>query len=296
LNDTQDRSPRRKVTIRALREMKARGERIVALGVYDCPTAAMADEIGFHVLMTGPSGAMNLFARTAAAEVTHGEQIALLRAVVRGACYALISAHMPFMSYHASPEQAVTSAARLIMDSGSDVVKCDGNRHLARNIEAIVKAGVPVIGHIGLQASRRVEQSGYGVKGRTAAEAKLVIDDARACVEAGAFALLVEHVPAELMQIIARSFDVPALSLGSGPLGDGQCVVSGDAVGYLARPAPAHVRRMVDVRPMIAAALTTYREQVRARVYPPEDAAPHMDRDIIDRCAERIRIRRDRNH
>ncbi|MGH7662489.1 MAG: 3-methyl-2-oxobutanoate hydroxymethyltransferase [Vulcanimicrobiaceae bacterium] len=268
---------RRKITIRQLREMKEQRRPIVALGVYESVTASLADEIGIEILMTGPSGPMSLFARTSVAEISFEEQLTTLRAVSRVTRYALINAHMPFLSYQTSERDAILNAGRLVAEGGADTVKCDAAAPFVRNIRAIVEAGIPVIAHIGVQASRRVEQSGFGIKGATADEAKRIIDDAHVIAEAGVFAFLVEHVCAEVMTILTQTLPVPVISLGSGGESDGACIVSGDLLNYSAFPAPAHAGRMVDLRVLIQTGLAGYASGVRARTYPDTSDAPHMN-------------------
>lgn len=267
---------RRKITIRDLRDMKARREPIIALGVYDSVVASLADEFGVHVLMNGPSGPMSLFGRSNPAEITFEEQLITLKAVTRVAPYALINAHMPYMSYQTSERDAVRNAARLVAEGGADTVKCDGNNRIARKIGAIVDAGVPVIAHIGLQASRRVEQSGYGVKGKTIEEAQRILDDAWSLVEAGVFAFVVEHVSPELMAHLTKTLPVPTFSLGSGPDADGVTIVAGDVLNYSAFARPAHAGQFVDLRSTIAAGLRAYAAGLRDGSYPTERDAPRM--------------------
>lgn len=274
-------STRRKVTIRQLHDMKMRGECIVALGVYEAMTAAIADEIGIHLLMTGPSGPMSLFGHRNLAEITFEEQIVLTRAVSRGNAHALTNAHLPYLSYHGSAEEAVKVAARMVIEGGADTVKCDGNRHLAGNVAAIVRAGIPVIGHIGLQASRRIEQSGYGLKGATAAEAAVIVEDARALVEAGVFALLIENATVELAGYLAQAMPVPVIGLGSGSQVDGVCIVSADATGYSVFPKPKGIDQLVDVGPVLAEGLGEYRNSVKAGRYPDPRQTHAMARDEL---------------
>lgn len=270
---------RRKVTIRQLLEMKAQRRPIVALGVYESVTASLADEIGIEILMTGPSGSMSLFGRTNVAEISFEEQLTTLRAVSRVTRYALLNAHMPFMTYQPSQRDAIINAGRLVAEGGADTVKCDATRPLVNNIRAIVDAGIPVIAHIGVQASRRTEQSGFGVKGATADEAKRLIDDAHAIADAGVFAFLVEHVCAEVMTILTQTLAVPVLSLGSGGESDGGCIVSGDLTNYSAFATPSHAGRMVDLHSLIQSGLSDYAGAVRARTYPKASDAPHMLED-----------------
>jgi 3-methyl-2-oxobutanoate hydroxymethyltransferase len=267
---------RRKVTIRDLQNMKARREPIIALGVYDAVVAGLADELGVHVLMNGPSGPMSLFGRSNPAEITFEEQLVTLKAVTRVPRYALVNAHMPYMSYQASERDAVRNAGRLVSEGGADTVKCDGNARIARRIRAIVDAGVPVVAHIGLQASRRIEQSGYGVKGRTIEEAQRIIDDAWSLVEAGVLAFVVEHVSPELMAHLTRTLPVPTFSLGSGPDADGVTIVSGDVLNYSAFARPAHAGQFADLRALIAGGLRSYATAVRDGSYPLEREAPRM--------------------
>lgn len=257
--------------------MKARKEPILALGVYDSVVADIADELGIHVLMNGPSGPMSLFGHTNPTAITAEEQLSTLKAVTRVARYALVNAHMPYMSYQSSERDAVINAGRLIAEGGADTVKCDGNARIAGKIKAIVDAGVPVIAHIGLQASRRIEQSGYAIKGNTIDEAQRIIDDAWALVEAGVFAFVVEHVPPELMAHLTETLPVPTFSLRSGPDADGISMVSGDALNYSAFARPAHAGQFADLRGVIELGLRAYQAQVRDGSYPRETDAPTMD-------------------
>jgi 3-methyl-2-oxobutanoate hydroxymethyltransferase len=269
-------APRRKVTLRQLQEMKSRGEAIVTLGVYDSVMATIADDLGVHILMTGPSGPMSLFGHSNPTQIDFEEQLVTLKAVTRVARYALINAHMPYMTYQASARDAVLSAARLIAEGGADTVKCDANRDLAHNIRAIVTSGIPVIAHIGLQASRRIEQSGYGLKGGNADDALRIADDAHALVEAGVFAFLVENVSADLMEHLTKTLPVPTISLGSGPDADGVCIISGDAVNYSVFQRPAHAGQFADLRGEIERGLRDYARAVREGSYPREQDVPHM--------------------
>jgi 3-methyl-2-oxobutanoate hydroxymethyltransferase len=287
---------RRKVTIRQLRDMKARREPIVALGVYESVTASIADKIGFHILMTGPSGPMSLFGHTNPAQISLDEQLTTLRAVTRVTNYAMINAHMPFMAYQASPRDAILNAARLVAEGGADTVKCDATRALIGNIRAIVEAGIPVTAHIGVQALRRVEQSGYGIKGADAEEAKRLIDDAHALADAGVFAFLVEHVCADVMALLSESLPVPAISLGSGPCADGICIVSGDLLNYSAFPRPAHAGQMADLATVIERGLAEFGSRLRAGTYPDANDAPHFSEPEYGVFMKMVRKREPQAH
>ena len=267
---------RKKVTCKSLQDKKARGEPIVALGVYDAPMAVIADEIGFDLLINGNAGPMSLLGHPTPMTVRFEEQLVLMQAVTRTAPYGLAVGHMPYMTYHFSTEDAIRNAARLIAEGGADAVKCEGNRHTAKTVAEIVRAGIPVMGHMGMQASRKLEQSGYGFKGRTAAEAAKIVDDTRAFVDAGAFALIIEYVPVEITQYLAETLPIPVISVGGGASPDGVYLISGDAVGYSAFPRPKHEGTFVDVRPLIQQGLRQYKDEVLSKKYPYEEFVQHM--------------------
>lgn len=267
---------RKKVTCKSLQVKKERGELIVALGVYDAPMAAIADEIGFDLLINGNAGPMSLLGHPTPMTVRFEEQLVLTQALTRIGPYALTVGHLPYMTYHLSVESAVRNVARLIAEGGADAVKCEGNRHTANVVAEIVRAGIPVMGHMGMQASRKLEQSGYGFKGRIASEAAKIVDDTRAFVEAGAFAVILEYVPVEITQYLARTMPVPVISVGGGPSPDGIYIASSDVVGYSAFPRPKHEGSFVDVRPEIQKGLRQYKQEVLDGQYPYAKYAEHM--------------------
>lgn len=272
----QEPPKRKKVTCRTLLDKKARGEPIVALGVYDAPMAAIADEIGFDLLINGNAGPMSLLGHPTPMTVRFEEQLALMQAVTRIAPYGLTVGHLPYMTYHFSAEDAIRNAARLIAVGGADAVKCEGNRHTAKIVAEIVRAGIPVMGHMGMQASRKLEQSGYGFKGRSAIEAAKIIDDTRAFVEAGVFAIILEYVPAEITRYLSRTMPVPIISVGGGPSPDGIYIASSDVVGYSAFPKPKHEGSFVNIRPLIEQGLRRYKQEVLDGTYPYPEFTQHM--------------------
>ena len=279
---------RKKVSIERLLTMKQRGETIAALGVYDSPMASWADDIGFEIFVIGNSGPMSLFGHKAAITVKADELLFMTRAVSRVTRYALIVATMPYMSYAASREESVRTAAWLVSEGGADCVQCHGNLHTAEFIAAITGAGVPVYAHLGLQSVRKTEQSGFGLKGRTAGAAKRIVDEARAMVDAGAFAIMLEHVPIELTRIIRDMVPVPVISLGSGPDADGIYLVSADLIGYSVFRKPVTAGQFADVRPVVEDALKTYASQVRNREYPSGEHANHMDPEALEELRKMI--------
>ncbi|MGN2393010.1 3-methyl-2-oxobutanoate hydroxymethyltransferase [Pelomicrobium sp. G1] len=267
---------RKKVTLNYLRQKKARREPITAIGVYDAPMAAIADRVGFDLLIIGNAGPMSLFAHKDPTTVKFEEQLFMTQAVSRVARYGFIVAHMPYLTYHASKEQAITNAGRLIAEGGADAVKCEGNRYTAEYIAEIVRAGIPVMGHIGMMASRRTEQSGFGIKGKTAQEAREIAETARAFVDAGVFGFIVEQVPTEVAAYLTRTLPVPVITLGGGRVNDGVYHISGDVVGYSAFPIPKNRGGFVNVGPMIEEGLRRYRDETVAGAYPLEEDSFHM--------------------
>jgi 3-methyl-2-oxobutanoate hydroxymethyltransferase len=274
---------RKKITLKYLQQKKQRKERITSIGVYDSPMAAIADRIGFDLLINGNAGPMSLFGHKDPTTVKFEEQLFMTQAISRVTKYGFVVGHMPYLSYHASKEQAVTNAGRMVSEGGADGVKCEGNKYTAEYIAEIVRAGIPVMGHIGMQASRRTEESGFGVKGRTAEEARKIVETADAFVAAGVFAFIVEQVPTELAAFLTHRLPVPIITLGGGADNDGVYHISGDVVGYSAFPIPRNRGGFVDVRPLIEEGLQTYRNQVQAGIYPPEENSYHMSPEEHDR-------------
>lgn len=276
-------SSRKRVTLNTLRQKKAAGELITSIGVYDAPMAVMADRVGFDLLIVGNAGPMSLLGHEDPTSVSFEEQLFLTRAVSRSTQYGLVVGHLPYLSYHLSAEDAIRSAGRMVAEGGADVVKCEGNRHTARYIAEIVRAGIPVMGHIGMQASRRVEQSGFGVKGKTADEAWEIVEGAKAFIEAGVFAFILEQVPAELGEYLAKISPVPIITLGAGRGGDGVYHISGDVVGYSAFPIPKNRGAFANVGPLIEDGLRRYRDDCLTRDYPREEQSFHMASEELER-------------
>lgn len=280
---------RKKVTLNSLREKKKRGERITSIGVYDSPLAAIADNVGFDLLIIGNAGPMSLFGHSDPTTVKFEEQLFMTQAVSRVTKYGLIVAHMPYQTYHASKEDAIRHAGRLITEGGAHAVKCEGNRYTAEYVAEIVRAGIPVMGHIGMQASRRVEQSGFGVKGRRFEDAKDIIDGADAFVEAGVFAFILEQVPAELAEFITRRYDVPVITLGGGTKADGVYHISGDVVGYSAFPMPKNRRSFTNVQPLLEEGISKYKDAVLKGEYPLDGDSFAMNEGEFDKLTSHFK-------
>ena len=270
---------RKKVTVESILRKKQRNEMVTSVSVYDSPMTTIADEVGFDLLINGNAGPMSLLGYADPVHVNFEEQITLTKAVSRVAKYGLVVSHMPFGSYTVSRGETVANASRMAAEGGAEAVKCEGHRRTAQQVAEIVHAGIPVMGHIGMQAQRKVEQSGYGFKGRKAEDAASIVDDARAFHEAGAFALIIEYTPVEITDYLVRTLPIPVISVGAGPSADGIYIASGDAVGYSAFPRPKNEASFVDVRPIIADGLQQYKDATLSRKYPDESFTQHMTED-----------------
>ncbi len=280
---------RRKVNIQKLQSMKDCGEKIVALGVYDSPMAAWADEVGFDVFIIGNSGPMSLFGHKTSTTVKPEELLFMTQAVSRVTNHSLIVATMPYMSYAATLEESVRTAAWMVSEGGADCVQCHGSLYTANFIEGIVGAGIPVLAHLGLQSVRKTMQGGYGLRGGRADEAKLIIDEAIAMADAGVFAVMLENVPSELTEYVCETLPIPIISLGSGSKADGVYLVSADLIGYSVFQAPSNAGQFTNVQIEIKKALKSYESQARAGNYPTLEQTRNMDDKELKSLKNKLR-------
>ena len=274
----------KKITIQQLQKMKSEGTRICALGVYDTPMAVVADRVGFDVFIIGNSGPMSLFGYTESTSIRPEDLLFMTRAVKRADPKALVVATLPYMSYFGSKDRAIDTAAQFVREAGADAVQCHADRNTTENIQAMVRAGVPVLAHIGLRSMRKTEQSGFRVQGRTATAADEIVEDALAMEKAGAFAIVAELIPTQLMGFLRRRLHVPVLSLGSGPDADGIYQVSADVVGFSVFPRPKTAAQFGNVRPLIETAIEKFCRVVQAREFPSdkdERCMPDNEREAL---------------
>ena len=216
---------RKKVTIPTLMNKMKTGEPIVQLAVYDYETAIIADRVGIDILCVSDTGGMVLFGHESTTSVSFEEVMYMAQAVKRGSQYGLRMVDMPYMSFHLSAQQAVDNAAKYVSQGGAEVMKCEGNQHHAKYIEAIIKAGIPVQGHIGITPMRMPQLGGFAAQGKTADRAKELVDDAWAMVDAGCFSIMTEVVTSEVSQYLAETLPVPVISLGSGNTSHGVHII-----------------------------------------------------------------------
>lgn len=259
---------RTKVTILDLQEKKRKGQPITMLTAYDYPTALLVDRAGIDMILVGDSLAMVVLGHENTVSVTMEEMLHHCRAVSRGAKYALLVGDMPFMSYQVSPTQAIENAGRFLKEAHMDVVKLEGGRDVALVVKAIVTAGIPVVGHIGLTPQTISKLGGFKVQGKTIEAARRLIDDALALEDAGCFAIILEAIPDRVAQIITERVRVPTIGIGAGVHCDGQVLVLHDMIGLFDRFTPKFVKRYVNIFPELIAALQTYKEDVEQHRFP----------------------------
>ena len=280
---------RRKVTIPRLVKKMREGDAITQMAVYDFRTAVVSDRLGMDILCVSDTGGMILFGHQSTVTVSFDEVMMMAQAVDRGSQYGLRMVDMPYWSFHVSPEQAVENAGRFVHEANAEVMKCEGNQHHARNIEAIVKAGVPVQGHIGITPMRMPQLGGFVAQGKTAEQAKQMVDDANAFVEAGCFSILCEVTTHEVCQYLAETLPVPVISLGAGNGADGVHIISSDLFHLWEEHVPRHSKIYEDLIPIMERVVTDYMSDVRDRTYPGPEHTVYMKSQELEQFARDMR-------
>jgi len=258
----------RKITIHTLGRMKQRGERIAMLTAYDYPTAKLLDQAGIEALLVGDSLGMVVLGYPTTLPVTMEDMVHHCKAVARGSSRALLVGDLPFMAYQASREEAVRNAGRLLKEGQMEAVKLEGGRDVAEAVHAIVAAGIPVMGHLGLTPQAVHRMGGYRIQGRDPAAAERMREDAQILEKAGAFSLVLEGVPAELAREITGAVAIPTIGIGAGPHCDGQVLVTQDMLGLFEDLSPSFVKRYAELTPLLREAFARYRDDVRAGTFP----------------------------
>jgi 3-methyl-2-oxobutanoate hydroxymethyltransferase len=260
-----------KLSITEIAERKRQGEKLVMVTAYDHPSAQLADAAGVDLILVGDSAADNVLGYDSTVPVTVDELLVLVRAVARGAEHALVIADMPFGSFQVSDETALANAVRFVKEAGADAVKLEGAGPSLSRVQAIVGAGIPVMGHVGLTPQSATMLGGYKAQGRTAAKAQRLHADARALEAAGCFAVVLEAVPAPVANRISEALMVPTVGIGAGPGCDGQVLVWHDLLGLADRRPARFVRRYAELGDEIRRALEAYAGDVRAGAFPAEE-------------------------
>ncbi|MFI9011203.1 3-methyl-2-oxobutanoate hydroxymethyltransferase [Actinosynnema sp. NPDC053489] len=257
----------KKVRIHHLREMKERGEPWPMLTAYDMYTAELFDEAGIPVLLVGDSASNNVYGYDTSLPVTVDELIPLVRGVTRSVKRALVVADLPFGSYQVSVEQAVATAVRFMKEGRAHAVKLEGGKHFAPHVEAIVRAGIPVMAHVGFTPQSEHQLGGYRVQGRNDAF-DAVVEDARAVEAAGAFAVVLEMVTSEVAKQITHDLVIPTVGIGAGPDTDAQVLVWQDMMGLRRGRAPRFVKRYADVAGVMKSAAEQFAAEVKGHRFP----------------------------
>jgi 3-methyl-2-oxobutanoate hydroxymethyltransferase len=259
-----------KLPLTELAELKRRGQKLAMVTAYDFPSGRIADEAGVELVLVGDSAGMVVLGNESTVPVTMDELLMLTRAVVRGAKRPLVIADMPFGSFQASDETAVENAVRFVKEAGADAVKLEGAGPTLSRVQAIVGAGVPVMGHVGLTPQSATMLGGFKAQGRTAEKAERLYEDALALEAAGCFAIVLEAVPAPVAARVTEALEVPTIGIGAGADCDGQVLVWHDLLGLYAGKAPRFVKRYADLAGEARRALEAYVEDVREGRFPEE--------------------------
>ncbi len=260
-----------KVTIQKLQKMKGQGERISMTTAYDYPTAYFVDKAGIEIILVGDSLAMTVLGLDTTVPVTMEQMIHHIKPVVKGAPNPMIVGDMPFGSYNVSKEQAVANATRLMKEGGCDAVKLEGGKEIAGVVKAVVDAGIPVMGHIGLTPQTISKLGGFKVQGKSTEAAEKLLADARALDEAGAFSIVLECVPEEVGRLITAKVGIPTIGIGGGRYCDGQVLVFHDMVGLFEKFIPKFVKRYVNLGEEVVKALEEFKREVKEGKFPLEE-------------------------
>ncbi|OFW31796.1 MAG: 3-methyl-2-oxobutanoate hydroxymethyltransferase [Candidatus Aquicultor primus] len=271
-----------RVNIQTLREMKSRGERITMLTAYDYAFANILDEAGIDILLVGDSLGMVALGYEDTLPVTVEEMMHHTKAVARGYERAMVITDMPFMSYQVSDEKALENVGSIMKFSGAQAVKLEGGARIVGLVKKITDAGIPVMGHLGLTPQSLHQFGGYGLQARGVDEARVLLDDALALEAAGAFAIVLEKVPAELAELVTAGLSIPTIGIGAGPNCDGQVLVTNDLLGMFEKFTPKFSKQYTNLRAIVGEAVQSYITEVRTDVFPTPEHSYSMDKNVLD--------------
>jgi 3-methyl-2-oxobutanoate hydroxymethyltransferase len=272
-----------KLPLTELAEMKSRGERIVMVTAYDYPSGHLADAAGVDIILVGDSAAMTVLGHDSTVPATMDEMVVLTRAAARGARRPLVVADMPFGSFQISDEEAVRNAVQFVKEGGADAVKVEGAGMTVSRVLALVGAGIPVMGHIGLTPQSATMLGGFRAQGRTAAKARQLVEDALTLEQAGCFSLVLEAVPAPVAERVTQTLSIPTIGIGSGRDCDGQVLVYHDLLGLYQGKSPRFVKRYAELVPVIQTALERYAADVRSGAFPADEHTYSIPEDELNR-------------
>jgi 3-methyl-2-oxobutanoate hydroxymethyltransferase len=274
-----------KLTARDIVRKKAKGEKIAMITAYDYPTARLVDEAGVDMVLVGDSAAMVVLGMRDTRFIGMEEMLVFCRAVSSAVKRALVVGDMPFMSYQVSTEQAVINAGRMVKEGGVDAVKLEGGAEYAEVIKAIVRAGIPVMGHVGMTPQSAASSTGYRLRGKSAEDAERVIRDAEEIARAGAFSIVLEFATAEVAEYLSQTLEIPVIGVGAGPYCDGQVLVLHDVLG-LYENSPPFAKKYADLRSVVLDAVSRYISDVKKGAFPDEGRYWRMEEH------ERVELKR----
>lgn len=272
-----------KFTTRSFSEAKRKKEKITMLTAYDYSMAQIIDVSGIDAILVGDSLGMVIQGHDSTLEVTMDDMVYHCRCVSRGVKNALLVGDMPFLSYHVSMEEAVRNAGRLVQEGRADAVKLEGGRDMADTVKAIVRAQIPVMGHIGLTPQSVNLFGGFKVQGKEEAQAKGLIEDALALEEAGVFSIVLEAVPEELARIITEKVSVPTIGIGAGRYCDGQILVINDILGMYSDFTPKFVKQYAHLKDNITDAIGQYIQDVKTQKFPEKRHTFSIDKSVLEK-------------
>jgi 3-methyl-2-oxobutanoate hydroxymethyltransferase len=279
---------RKKVTTRLIQAMKRHHEPISMLTAYDYPTALIMDQAGMDIILVGDSLGMVVLGYESTLPVTMDEMIHHCKAVSRGAKYALLVGDMPFLSYQVSTNEAVRNAGRFLQEAGMNAVKLEGGIERAETIRAIVNAGIPVMGHLGLTPQSVHKLGGFRPQGRDAEAAYRLVEDAQILQEAGCFSLVLESIPGRLAELVSKRLEIPTIGIGAGVGCDGQVLVTHDLLGLFERFTPKFVKQYAKLAEEMKSAFQKYITEVKGRTFPGAEHTVEMSDDEWDDLANKL--------
>ncbi len=274
-----DRAP---VTLPALAEMKLAAQPIVMVTAYDYPSAQIAEAAGVDMVLVGDTAAMTMLGHSSTTPVSLDEMLVLARAVRRGLRTPILVGDLPFGSYERSDEQAIDSATRYVKEAGCDAVKLERGGASVARAKAIVDAGIPVVGHVGLTPQTATALGGFKAQGKTAGQAVKIAAEAAALQAAGCFAIVFEAIPAELSEVLTPKLSIPVIGIGAGAATDGQVLVWHDLLGIYSGHAPKFVKRYANLRDEMIRGVSQYTREVRERSFPGPEHVYSIDPEELD--------------
>jgi len=275
-----------RITIKDLKEMKRKGKRIPMITAYDYTSAQLVERAGIPLILVGDSLGQVVLGYDSTVPVTMDEMVHHIKTVVRGTQRAHVVGDLPFLSYHADIPEAIRNAGRLLKEGGAQSVKLEGGRSQAETVSRIVESGIPVMGHIGLTPQAVNQLGGYRVQGRSLKEAVRLMEDARALEEAGAYAIVLECVPAQLAGMITERVDVPTIGIGAGVGCDGQVQVFHDMMGLYQDFVPKHARQYAQLGQTIVEATQNYVRDIENEQFPDDSESFKLSESVLEALSE----------